>query len=633
MSNETLPQPESASALAEGGRIQDHGIIGDSRSAALISRNGSLDWLCWPRFDSPAIFAGLLDSERGGHWRIAPASPCRTTRGYIRDTNVLQTRFECTAGTAILTDLMPVASEEFKRTVPYPKHEITRQVECTSGALQLEVDFAPRANFGTAPVRIRDRGKLGLRMDVGRGAYWLRANVPFQLEEGRARGLIALAAGQKMQFSLTYTEEAPAILPALGEWTDQSIARTIEWWRQWAARANYDGPYRDAVVRSALALKLLTYAPSGAVLAAATTSLPERIGGDLNWDYRYCWLRDASLTIRAMLGLGYREEADDFMEWMLVATRLTRPELKIMYTVFGETAPRERNLPRLRGYRDSRPVRVGNGARHQLQLDVYGEVIDAAAQYAFHGGEFDSDMRKALLGFGDYVMKNWNCPDEGIWEPRNGRQNHTHSRLLCWVALDRLGELAKRGLLPKAPIDGYKKNCEAIANQIRQQAWNERLQSYVSVLGGEDLDASLLLMSWYGFEKADSPRMKSTYRALVECLGAGHGLIYRYHTDPPEGAFAICSFWAAEYFALGGASLDESHDLFRTLLQFHNDLGLYSEEIDARTGEALGNFPQAFTHIGLIGAALSIQEREVGARQLAHRPKEAPKSDTEEVAA
>ncbi len=615
-------------------RIQDYGIIGDCRSAALVSTSGSIDWLCWPRFDSPAIFSGLLDPEQGGHWQIHVVETVRSERRYVPGSNVLETTFFGPSGTAVLTDLMPVTSEENKCALDWPAHEIVRRLECTQGSVQVEIEFAPRKCFGLEKLKISQRGRLGLQFVVGRGAYWLRSSIPLSVEDGRAGARVTIASGETLFFSFSYSEEAPAVLPPLGAWTDQIIAGSNSWWQQWSRRTQYDGPYRDAVVRSALALKLLTYAPSGAVLAAATTSLPERIGGDLNWDYRYCWLRDASLTVRALLGLGYREEADDFLEWMLLATRLTRPELRIMYTVYGDTAPREHVLPWLRGFRDSKPVRVGNGARLQLQLDVYGEVIDAAAQYAFHGGEFTRDMRKALLGFGDFVVKNWNCPDEGIWEPRTGRLNHTHSRLLCWVALDRLSDLCHKKLLPDAPAEAYKKNCEAIADQIRREAWNDPLQSYVSTLGGEALDASLLLMSWYGFEKADAARMRSTYRAVAERLGAGHGLVYRYDKDPREGAFAICSFWATEFLALGGGTVSEAHDHFGSLLRFQNDLGLYAEEVDPETGEALGNFPQAFTHIGLISAALSIEEREVGARQLAHRPQEARRTSAEpEVAA
>jgi GH15 family glucan-1,4-alpha-glucosidase len=327
--------------------------------------------------------------------------------------------------------------------------------------------------------------------------------------------------------------------------------------------------------------------------------------------------------------LGYREEADDFINWLLYATRLTQPELRIMYDIFGEIAPRERDLSYLSGYCGSRPVRTGNGARNQLQLDVYGEVIDAAAQYAFHGGELDRVMQRTLIEFGKYVAANWNKPDEGIWEPRTGRQNHTHSRLLCWTALDRLITLAQRGSIRDGPLDLFKTHWIAIRQQLENRAWNERLQSYVSTLDGDEVDASLLLLSWYGFEKADSPRMRGTYRKLRESLGAGDALIYRYHTEPPEGAFAICSFWEVEYLAMGGAPLEDSHRLFRRLLDYQNDLGLYAEEIDPHTGTALGNFPQAFTHVGLIGAALSIQQREMGEKQLPHRAEDAASQPAE----
>ena len=613
--------------------IQDYGIIGDCHSAALIAKNGSLDWLCWPRFDSPAIFAGLLDQERGGHWQIAPCQPYSTRRAYIEDTNVLRTVFETPSGSAVLTDSMSVSSEEYKRTAFTPDHEIVRQLECLSGEVAVEIDIAPRRSFGLCPAEIRDRKKLGIQILTGRCVLWLRSNVPMSIQNQRVEAHVVLKAGETIQFSLSYSEDGPAVLPAVGDPIRGSLARSVEWWQQWARRSKYDGPYREVVVRSALALKLLAYAPSGAIVAAATTSLPERIGGDLNWDYRYCWLRDASLTIRALLGLGYFEEADDFMDWMLTATRLTRPELRIMYDVYGETAPRERRLEYLCGYRDSRPVRVGNGARDQLQLDVYGEVLDAAAQYCFYGGTFDREMQKVLAGFGKYVVTHWDLPDEGIWEPRYGRQNHTHSRLLCWTALDRLISLSEQGLIRNAPVEKFRQHREAIRKQLCERAWHSRLQSYVSTLDGDGFDASLLLLSWYGFEKANSHRMKSTYRRLQRELGSENGLIYRYRTAAGEGAFAICSFWEVEYLALGGGSLAEAKSLFEHVLTYKNDLGLYAEEIDPATGNALGNFPQAFTHVGLVSAALSLRERAQGVAQLAHRSKDAARSDEVEVTA
>lgn len=622
---------------ANGGRpwpkIKDYGIIGDCRSAALVSRGGSIDWLCWPRFDKPSIFAALLDRERGGYWSISPAFSASITRRYVPDSNVLETSFLSQSGSVTLTDLMPGTPQLFDQEVLVPDHEIIRRVECHSGEMELVMEFVPRANYGKEGVQIRVAGSLGLRMEVGRGVYWLRGSVHLAVENDKAHARISVRAGDSVQFSFTYSEEAPAVLPPVDQSLTDRIAQSVQGWQRWAGQVQYDGAYRDEVVRSALTLKLLSYAPSGAIIAAATTSLPERIGGGLNWDYRFCWLRDASLTIRALLELGFWDEAQDFLNWMLQATRLTQPELRILYSVYGDKAPVERKLDYLSGYQGSQPVRIGNGARDQLQLDVYGEVVDAAAQFAFHGGYLDREMQKALIGFGNYVVRHWNQPDEGIWEPRSGRQNHTHSRLLCWTALDRLVQLHGRGLLERAPVERYKENCNLIRREIEERAWNRELQSYASVLDGNQLDSSLLLLSWYGFDDAGSPRMRGTYKAVRKHLGTPNGLLYRYLNEDPEGTFAICSFWEAEYLAMGGGSLDEARQLFHQLMKYRNELGLYGEEIEAGTGAALGNFPQAFTHVGLIGAALSIRQREKGEQQLAHRPEKAARITATEVKA
>ena len=609
--------------LRNQAKIQDYAVIGDCRSAALVSREGSIDWLCWPRFDSPAIFAALLDHARGGHWSIGPAVPFRSEHRYVEESNVLETTFHTASGTLRLTDVMPVASEEFKRGNLLPAHELIREVECTSGEVPVEVEFCPRPHYGAEAAVLRERRNLGICAEVGPGVYWLCGSTQLEASQECARVHRIMRAGDTLWFSLTYSEEAPAVLPPLGLWTRQSIARSVAWWNRWAGECSYEGPYRDSVVRSALALKLLAYAPSGAITAAATTSLPERLGADLNWDYRYCWLRDAAFTIRALLGIGFRQEADAFLDWMLHATRLTQPELKILYTLHGQMSPKERELPHLSGYFGSRPVRVGNEARDQLQLDVYGEVIDGAAQCAAFGSRFDGLTQKVLTGFGKYVVQYWDQPDEGIWEPRSGRQHHTHSRLLCWTALDRLLMLSKRGFLEGAPADLFERERDRIARQIYEQAWNPRLGSYVSTLDGDELDATLLLLPWYGFEKADSARMKSTYQRVREQLGAANGLLYRYRHDPPEGAFGICSFWGAEYLALGGGTLEEAHAVFRQLLAYKNDLGLYAEQTDPESGDALGNFPQAFTHIGLISAALALEERERGEQPVSQRADQA----------
>jgi len=604
-------------------KIQDYGIIGDCRAAALIGRNGSLDWLCWPEFDSPAVFAAILDGERGGHWRIGPVFPCQTDRRYVGESNVLETTFRCPDGEAVLTDLMPVASEEYKRQTLMADHEILRQIQCLRGEMRIQFDFQPRVNYGLKGFEIRRKGGLGLQLEDSSGVYWLRSSCPLSPNGSAVRAEVHLHAGELAQFSLSHAEESPAVLPSLGDAAKQRIQTSLEWWQRWAEKAQYTGPYREAVVRSALVLKLLTYAPSGAIMASPTTSLPERVGGSLNWDYRYCWLRDASLTTRALLGLGYWDEAEAFLSWMFHATRLTHPRLRILYTPFGQNAPVEREIGYLSGYRGSRPVRIGNGARDQLQLDVYGEVIDAAAQFAFHGRRFDRVTQKVLVDLGKYVTQNWQRADEGIWEPRDGRANHTHSRLLCWTALDRLVKLASQGAIEKAPEKLFARHRETIQRDIEANAWNESLGSYVETYAGAALDASLLQLTWYGFEAADAPRMAGTYRAIDRELRAGPALLYRYKTSPPEGAFGICCFWDTEYLALGGGTLDEACCGFERLLSFRNDLGLLAEEIDPATGDPLGNFPQAFTHVGLISAAISIQERQEGKQQLPHREESA----------
>jgi GH15 family glucan-1,4-alpha-glucosidase len=439
-------------------RIQDYAIIGDCRSAALVSRDGSIDWLCWPRFDSPSIFGALLD-ENAGRWRIGPAIPYESERRYVAETNVLETIFRTSAGSISLIDLMPVTSEHDKGRFLVPEHEILRRVECTEGELELEILYNPRPLYAEA-TRLRwNNGPLGLRLETGQGLITLTSSVPLSfMDGGRAYARVRLRAGEARDFSLTFAGDWPATLPLLGPRTDEAIERSVSWWKQWASRLTYDGPYRDAVVRSALVLRLLFYAPSGAIIAAPTTSLPERVGGDLNWDYRYCWLRDASLTVRALLGLGCAEEAEAFVNWLLHSTRLTRPELRVLYDIYGNPPRKERIAGHLNGYRSSRPVRIGNAAAGQLQLDVYGEVIDAVTHFICADGTLDRETRKMLCAFGDYVCRNWDKPDEGIWEPRSGRYHNTHSRVLCWTALDRLLELHARGHLPGASVDDFKKN-------------------------------------------------------------------------------------------------------------------------------------------------------------------------------
>ncbi|HEX5387288.1 MAG TPA: glycoside hydrolase family 15 protein [Gemmatimonadales bacterium] len=618
--------------------IGDYALIGDGRSAALVGRDGSIDWLCWPRFDSPSLLGAILDPG-AGRWRIAPAEPFRSQREYIEHTNVLRTRFHTSTGTISITDLMPVASEEDKKHLLMPEHEILRLIECERGEVDVALLFEPRPGYGLEPARIRNAGKLGVRVEAGAGLLALRADFPLELtNENSARGSVHLRAGGSAHASLTFASRGPAVLPPFGEHSRAAIARTAEWWREWAERICYEGPCREEVIRSALALKLLVYAPSGAVVAAPTTSLPERIGGPLNWDYRYCWLRDASLTVRALFGLGYRDEAHAFVEWLLQATRLTQPRLRVLYDVHGNEPHPERCLDRLDGYCGSRPVRIGNAAAEQRQLDVYGEVVDAVTHFVREGGTLDHDSERLLCDFGNYVCRHWDERDEGIWEPRTGRGHHTHSRVLCWTALDRLLRLHEQGHLDDAPAALLAENRERIRQQVESRAWSPELQSYVAELDGERVDATLLLFAWYGFAPAASDRMRGTYRCIRERLGAGpdNVLLRRYHYEvdgkPAEGAFGVCGFWGAEYLALGGGTVDEACELFERLCGYANDVGLFAEEIDPSTGAALGNFPQAFTHLGVINAALSIVRRREGEAPVEHHvPPKRQESDSKEL--
>ena len=593
-------------------KIQDYAVIGDGRSAALISRGGSIDWLCWPRFDSPSLFAGLLDAQVGGTWRIAPTQPARLERSYIDRTNVLQTKFHIAAGTVALTDFMPACSENEKAKRLWPEHELVRRLECEEGEVEIEAHFDPRPDYGRARIAIRDGGKLGLRIEMGSVLITLRSDIQMALlPDGGATARFNLRAGESVAFSLTYSAEGPAVLPALGGLVSEKLALTIEWWQRWAERTKYDGPFRDQVVRSALVLKLMSYAPSGAIVAAPTTSLPERIGGDLNWDYRFCWLRDAALTARALFGLGFKEEANAFVSWTLHATRLTRPKLQVLYDVYGGSRGKETVLDHFEGYAGSRPVRVGNHAGIQFQLDVYGEVIEAVARFVDSGGELDRETQKMLRHFGQYVCGHWRQPDSGIWESRAPSQYYTHSRLLCWVALDRLLELHSQGGIHDIPVEQFLHSRELIRKDIEEHGWNATLQSYTQVLDGDTLDASVLLMAAHGFNEAASQRMRQTHRKIRELLAPVPGLLYRKEESlsMDEGAFGISCFWEVDYLARGGGSLDEALHAFTLTAAFANDLGLFAEEIDPKTGDALGNFPQAFTHVGLINAALSLMER------------------------
>jgi GH15 family glucan-1,4-alpha-glucosidase len=593
-------------------KIQDYAIIGDGRSAALISNRGSIDWLCWPRFDSASIFGAIVDPKIGGHWSIRPSQDSQTIRRYIDNTNVLETAFTTASGKIVLTDFMPVTSEKQKQRIFWPEQELIRHVHCEAGEVEMHIYFDPRPDYGRAKVRIDRAGKLGFRFEMGRGTLIFRSDPDFVIREQGLAATVRLRAGEAIAFSLTFSMEAPAVIPALGELVRQKLDLTLDWWREWAGRATYRGPYQDEVIRSALLLKLLCYAPSGALVAAPTTSLPEKVGGILNWDYRFCWLRDAAFTVRALFGLGYADDADAFVGWLLHATRLTRPELGTLYDVFGGRSLKESFLNHFSGYAGSRPVRIGNEAAYQQQLDVYGEVVEAVSYFSYQRGEFDWDTQKMLKQFGEYVHQHWREADHGIWEYRESREHYTYSRLLCWVALDRLIDMQERDQLQGLPKEKWRESRSLIRRDIEEHAWNPNLRSYTQTLGGDELDASALLLALYNFEDPSSERMRQTHERIRERLVPRPGTMYRDEKSRArgEGGFALCSFWEVDYLARGGGTLEEAHEAFKQIPKFANDVGLFAEEIDPYTGDALGNFPQAFTHLGLINAALSLHRRQ-----------------------
>ncbi len=603
--------------------IADYALIGDCRSAALVAKNGSIDWLCVPRFDSPAVFAAILDARRGGSFSVRPLAPAAVSRRYVEGTNLLETTFTTATGVLCLTDLFAVDDMVARRRAPHAEHEILRRLECLSGAVEVEVVCDPRPDFGRAPAPRSDRRRLGWAFAAGAQVLSLQSQIPLSpraaggRDLGGVAGRAALAAGERRYLSLAIESSEPATIPPLGEAGEHAEARlerSRRWWQQWIGRCRYAGAHGEAVRRSVLALKLLTYAPSGAVVAAPTTSLPEAIGGERNWDYRYCWLRDASWTLAAFFDLGYQEEGKAFLSWLLSAGRLhdrkLGRQLGVLYDVYGSETGAERELGHLEGYAGSRPVRVSNGAAGQLQLDIYGELVESAADFVRRGGKLDRPQARFLGRLGDVVCALWRQPDEGIWEKRSGRFDHTYSKMMCWVALDRLLLLAAAG---EVKVDAAKlgRERDAIRAAIESRGWSATEESYVDAFDGDGVDASLLLFGVYGYCDERSPRLAATVARIDREL-TRDGLLFRY---PPgsdglpggESAFALCGFWAVEVLARMG-EVERADERFERLLRFGNDVGLYAEEIDPASGAFRGNFPQAFSHVGLINAALTLAE-------------------------
>lgn len=574
-------------------------------TAALVGLDGSIDWCCLPRFDSPSLFGALLDAGNGGRFRISPSSPYTSAQRYLPATNILVTTFHTTDGGVVeLTDFMPW-SRGTRTFRGY--HEIHRRITCTRGSVEVDVLFDPGFDYGASPAALRGRSNGVLATDRENEAVALSAlgELWWELdqERGHATTRLKLGADESVWLVLRYDDDE--VYPIEEYESQERLDSTAEAWDEWVSGLTYHGPYRAPVERSALVLKLQFFEPTGAIVAAPTTSLPEEIGGVRNWDYRFTWLRDAAFTLAALHGLGQYAEADQFMSYLKRVTRKAADHLQIMYGVGGERALEERVLEHMEGYRGSAPVRVGNAAYRQLQLDVYGEVMEAA--YLWHENHRMTEGLWAVLQrLADWVAENWRRKDAGIWEVRAEEAHYVHSKVMCWVALDRAIRMAEK-LEFDDGVERWREERDTLHAEVMDRGWNEEKSSFVQHYETTGLDAANLLIPRVGFLPPDHPRVVSTIEAsLRELTGPNDELVYRYHTPDGlpgrEGVFSSCAFWLADALILSGR-VDEGEQIFLRMLRQANHLGLYSEQIHATTDEFLGNFPQALTHIALINTA------------------------------
>lgn len=599
----------TANVPGRASRIADYAAIGDCRSAALVSREGGIHWLCLPHFSAPSVFGALLDRD-GGHFTIQPVAPFTSSRRYVGPTNVLETTFRTEAGTLRVTDLMTAPG---KTSEIEPQREVLRIVEAVQGEVDMVLIAMPRPNYGRTRADIRSRGRLGFAWTWGNELLGLCADFPLTVaDDGSVRGGLRLAAGERRRVSLCYTQGDIGVIPAQGAAADARLASTLAWWEEWSRQCRYAGAYGEAVLRSALVLKLMTYALSGAVIAAPTTSLPETPGGVRNWDYRYCWLRDAALTMRAFTGLGFRAEARAFFDWLLHTTRLTWPQMHVLYDVYGRPDTPEIELAHWDGYGGARPVRTGNAAQKQLQLDVYGAVAYAARNFIESGGELTAGDARLLRALCRAVCRLWREPDNGIWEVRGARRHYSFSKAMCWIALDSVLKLRSAAAV-RMPEQDFHSQMAAIEALVESRGFDSGLNSYIAEFDGDTVDASLLLLGCLGYKDPKHPRMHGTFEQVWRRLSR-NGLLLRYEEGYDglpgrEGAFGICSFWAIDQLACQGR-IEEARRAFAHVLSFANDVGLFAEEIEPHSGAALGNFPQAYTHVGLINAALALSKHQ-----------------------
>jgi GH15 family glucan-1,4-alpha-glucosidase len=586
--------------------IRDYALIGDGRTAALVARDGSVDWLCLPDLDSPSVLGRLIDAERGGHLSLELPGHRATSRRYLPKTNVLETTFETGDGVLRVTDALTLPIGDALA----PGRELARRLECVDGSVEARWTLEPRFDYGRRPPRIRGWSRMAVADAGGDGlAVVVRDGDPINVTSGRIDGRFRLRAGERALLSVTASHHEPLVLPAPEE-TERRLDATTAFWVRWAEGRRYSGPWSDSVLRSALALKLLVFAPSGAVAAAPTTSLPEELHGDRNWDYRFCWVRDSAFTLGALLSIGCGTEARAFFSWLMHASQITRPRLRVLYRLDGRESRRERTLP-LAGDMDSTPVRIGNAAADQLQLDMYGGLLQTVWLYVQAGEPLDRDTARRVADVADYVAGIWSQPDSGIWEVRSAPRQFTQSKLMCWIALDRALALAAVGAIPGKNADAWRRERDAIGEFVETRCWSARDRSYSRAAGSADIDASVLLGILFDYGGGDPGRLTDTVAAVRRRLADGP-FVRRYSGDDGlagrEGAFLTCSFWLVDALARVGRPADAAA-LMEELLDLANDVGLYSEEIDAADGSFLGNFPQGLTHLALIGAATSFAER------------------------
>ncbi len=596
-------------------RIAEHGVIGDLQSAALVASDATIDWLCLPRFDSPSVFAALLDAERGGDWRIAPSCEVSSTdQFYFPDSNVLITRFLSEDGVVEVQDFMPVAPVD----VECPR-AVIRRVVGVRGALNLHSEVRPRFDYGRHPALVNSTDRANeLVLAHGDVQLRLRASVELAAQENAATATFSLEEGEAVAFVLELDgDPASTGGPVDLDSTLTSFHATVAFWRGWLEQGSYRGRWREMVQRSALTLKLLTHRPTGAIVAAPTAGLPERLGGVRNWDYRYVWSRDAAFSAYALLRLGFVEEARAFVGWL--TDRLSDADadadaggagpLAVLYDLDGRRELSVETLDHLNGYRGSSPVRVGNDAGTQRQLDIYGEVIDSAYLFNKYGMPISAATWADLSAITEWLCENWDQPDEGIWETRGGQHEHTYSRLMCWVAIERMLRIARQRGLP-ANVPRWLQARDRIYHQIMDRGFSQKRGAFVQHYGSDALDASLLLMPMVKFISASDPRFLSTLDAIEHDL-VSDSLVYRYDAElspdgleGKEGTFSICSFWYVEALTRAGR-LARARVSLEKMFTYANHVGLYAEQI-SRTGEQLGNFPQAFTHLALISAAYNL---------------------------